>query len=464
MKTLYFDCFAGISGDMTIGALLALGVDFNALREELRKLNLDGYELSVRETTRAHLSCLKFDVTIEGKLQQPLPLDRTETQHHQHDHGHHHDHDHGHHHDHHPHDSDSHLSPQPSVLSPETAPQSSALSPDNSPHSHPHRTVTDIRAIIAASRLSPWVKTTAAKIFWRLAEAESIVHGIPPQAVHFHEVGAVDAIIDIVGACIGFEMLGIEHFVASPLNVGFGFIKCAHGKYPIPAPGTAELLKGVPYYSLDIEGEFTTPTGAAIVTTLCQQFTRSPGIVSEKIGYGAGGRDFANFPNALRLVLGQTETAVERQKTKREADLVTVIEANIDDMNPQIYGHVMDRLFANGALDVFYTPIQMKKNRPGTLLSVLCEPDRMASLSYVLFQETTTLGVRYREMHRFTLGRKLVPVETEFGTVRVKTGILDGDTIKIMPEFEDCHRLALTAGVSLSEVQAAAVIAFHKKV
>jgi uncharacterized protein (TIGR00299 family) protein len=446
MKTLYFDCFAGASGDMTIGALLHLGVDFGVLERELRKLDLGDYELSVQSVSRAQISGVKFDVTINGQLEKPAPLD---TGHHHHESTGTHSHDHSHHEPSHT-PADQHIQ---------------ATHGQVHADAHAHRTVTDIHHLIDNAGLSPWVTQQAKAIFGRLAEAEGKVHGVSPAQVHFHEVGAVDAIIDIVGACIGFEFLEIEQFVASPLQVGFGFVKCAHGRYPIPAPGTAELLKGVPIYSLDIEGEFVTPTGAAIVTTVCSQYSRIPNFTPEKIGYGAGGRDFPRFPNMLRLMVGQTEKSksvhpIAQPTARGLASSITVLETNIDDMNPQVFGHVMDLLLAQGALDVFYTPVQMKKNRPGTLLTVLCEDHLAKELTALVLRETTTLGVRSYQVDRQILDRQILTVETEFGPIRMKVAMSNGDVLKAMPEYDDCHRQALEAQVPLTVVQSAALIAF----
>ncbi|MBI4747335.1 MAG: nickel pincer cofactor biosynthesis protein LarC [Acidobacteria bacterium] len=445
MKTLYFDCFAGASGDMTIGALLHLGVDFEVLERELRKLDLGDYELSVQSVSRAQISGVKFDVTINGQLEKPAPLD---TSHHHHESTGTHSHDHSHH-------EHSHI-PADHIQATHGQVQADV---------HAHRTVADIHHLIDNAGLSTWVTQQAKAIFGRLAEAEGKVHGVSPAQVHFHEVGAVDAIIDIVGACIGFELLEIEQFVASPLQVGFGFVKCAHGRYPIPAPGTAELLKGVPIYSLDIEGEFVTPTGAAIVTTLCSHYSRIPNFTPEKIGYGAGGRDFPRFPNMLRLMVGQTEESksvhpIVHPTARALASSITVLEANIDDMNPQVFGHVMNLLLTQGALDVFYTPVQMKKNRPGTLLTVLCQDHLVKELTGLVLRETTTLGVRSYKVDRQILDRQILTVETEFGPIRMKVAMSNGKVLKAMPEYDDCHRQALEAQVPLMVVQSAALTAF----
>lgn len=292
MKTLYFDCFSGVSGDMTIGALIDLGVDFEQLKKELQKLHLNGYTLSAGKVSRALVSGTKFDVDVDSSS-HPDTVSHQENSHNHHSNSHdqHHIHTHEHSHEH-SHDRHTHHEQQHS---------------DSHDHSYHHqsRGLKQINEIIEASHLSDWVKQKSKEIFYRLAVAEGHVHAISPYEVHFHEVGAVDAIVDIVGACIGFEMLGIEHFISSPLHVGYGFVKCAHGRYPVPGPGTMELLKGVPIYSKGIEGELVTPTGAAIVTTLCSEYTRLPEFTLEAIGYGAGSRDIPDFPNMLRLVTGE---------------------------------------------------------------------------------------------------------------------------------------------------------------
>lgn len=434
MRTLYFDCFSGVSGDMTIGALIDLGVDFAALQAELEKLRLPGYRLAVEQVSRANIAGTKFHVLLEGD------------EHHHHDHAHDHAHDHGHHHHHHHHGHE----------------HSHGHSHE---HSHEQRNYSDICTLLDNSELSPWVKNTAKDIFYRLAAAEGSVHGMSPEQVHFHEVGAVDAIVDIVGACIGFELLGVELFLCSPLHVGQGFVQCAHGSFPIPAPGTVELLKGAPIYSTEIEGELVTPTGAAIVSTLCSDFVQLPEMRVERIGYGAGSKDFEGFPNVLRLLYGDiiVNEEVDTSVVAAQTETVVVIEANIDDMNPQIYGYVMDRLLTEGALDIYYTPIQMKKNRPGTLLTVLAPRSAVERVISLLFRETTTLGLRYYETKRRVLDRQTFTVETPFGDVDVKVALEGSTIINAMPEYENCAALARQADVPLAEVQAAALTVFKEQ-
>jgi uncharacterized protein (TIGR00299 family) protein len=273
--------------------------------------------------------------------------------------------------------------------------------------------------------------------------------------VHFHEVGALDAIVDVVGAAICFELLNIERFVCSPLHVGSGTVDMSHGRFPVPPPAVAELLKGVPYYSTDIKGELVTPTGAAIITTVCSEYGPMPLMKAEQTGYGAGAREYEKFPNALRMIVGETAT------TRNPEEQLLMIETNIDDASPQIIGHVMDRAFALGARDCYFTPVQMKKNRPGVLLSVLCDRDLKESLMEMLFNETTTLGVRSYEVARRALERRMVTVQTAYGPIDVKVGNLNGRVVNAMPEFDQCREAASRAGVALKEVEEAARLALR---
>lgn len=394
MRVVYFDCFAGVSGDMTIGALLDLGADLTSLSEQLSSLGLEGYEIKTRRVQRSAISATKFDVEVDQRKQ-------------------------------------------------------------------PARSLAEIRSIITASSLSYTTKSRSIAVFERLAEAEARVHGTTPSEVHFHEVGAVDSIIDTVGAMIGFELLGLERFYCSALRVGSGFIDTEHGQMPVPAPATAELLRGAPVYAGEIEGEFVTPTGAAIVATLCDEFGMLPRMNITKIGYGAGSRDPKNFPNALRLVMG--EMVEQPDTTSRPDETVVVVETNIDDMNPQVYGYVMERAFALGALDVFMIPAQMKKDRPGVLLTVLCKPADAETMIDLLLCETTTLGVRYYQANRRVLDRVIETVDTQYGAVRIKVALDGARTLHFHPEYEDCARLAIESKTSLLEVQAAANAAYRRR-
>ncbi|HEY7180851.1 MAG TPA: nickel pincer cofactor biosynthesis protein LarC [Blastocatellia bacterium] len=399
-RTLYLDCFAGASGDMLIGAMLDCGLDFESLRSELLKLGVGGYELSLKRVDRSGISAAKFDVNMTGEP---------------HSHGRHHEHEHSH-----------------------------------------HRALSEIKQIISSSNLSEQVKGRAQTIFQRIGEAESKIHHIPIESVHFHEVGAIDSIVDIVGACVAFEALKVGRIVSSPLHVGSGTFKCAHGTYPVPGPATAELLKGVPVYSKDVEGELVTPTGAAIISTLAEIYGPMPMMKIEKIGYGAGTREYPKFPNALRAVIGEME-----EDADRTPGAVTVIEANIDDLTPQVFGYLMEKALAAGALDIFYTPAQMKKNRPGVLLTLLCAPADRERMCDLIFRETTTLGVRYRNEQREILTREFVTVETEYGPIRIKVSrSKDGRVMNASPEFEDCRAAAEKNGVGLRDAQTAALTAY----
>jgi len=331
-------------------------------------------------------------------------------------------------------------------------------------HEHAHRHLSDILKIINESRLTEGVKERASHIFSLLAAAEARVHDQPIEQIHFHEVGGLDAIIDVCGAAIGFELLGIERFVSSPLRVGSGMIEMAHGRFPIPPPAVVELLKGKPIYAGDIEGEFVTPTGAAIIAAVCDSFEPLPPMQVEKTGYGAGTRDHQNFPNALRVFVGETEG-----ETSADEKLL-MIETNIDDISPQVVGYVMDRAFELGALDCYLTQTQMKKNRPGLLVSILCRPAEREKFLQMLFAETTTIGARSYEVTRRALARVTVKVETQFGPIDVKVAYQNSGSANgieaatnVMPEFEQCRQAARNAGVALREVQEAARAAYLKQ-
>ena len=385
MKTLYFDCFAGASGDMILGALIAAGVEPEAFKQQLSLLGVQGYSIDFETVDRSGISATHARV--------------------------------------------------------------------NTAHEHAHRHLSDILKIIYDSRLSDAVKDRAAKIFSRLAEAEARVHNEPLDHVHFHEVGALDAIIDVVGAAICFELLGIERFAASPLHVGSGTVDMDHGRYPVPPPAVAELLKGVAFYSTDTVGELVTPTGAAIITTVCTDYGPIPQMKLQQTGYGAGTRQYEKFPNALRVLIGEVHSAAS---TATADERLWMIETNMDDISPQILGHVMERAFDLGALDCYFTSVQMKKNRPGVLLSILCRAEERPSLSELLFSETTTLGIRSYEVERRALQRKIVAVETRYGRIDVKVAQLNGHILKAMPEYEQCRQAARDAEVPLRVVEEAA--------
>ena len=322
-------------------------------------------------------------------------------------------------------------------------------------HEHAHRHLKDILKIINSSGLNDRVKDQAGRIFSNLATAEGRVHNQPVEQIHFHEVGALDAIIDVCGAAIGFDLLGIERFISSPLRVGFGMAQMAHGRFPIPPPAVAELLKGKPVYAGDIEGEFVTPTGAAIITTVCERFENLPPMKIQSGGYGAGTRNTEGFPNVLRMLVGDSESSDIQDET------LLMIETNIDDMSPQVFGHVMDRAFELGALDCYLTNTQMKKNRPGVLLSILCRPNEREKFLEMLFAETTTIGARSYEVTRRALARETIRVQTQFGPIDVKVARGNNGAVNVMPEFEQCRHAASTANVPLRKVQEAACEAYR---
>lgn len=426
MTLLYFDCSSGAAGDMILGALLDAGLPFDDLRSALGTLAISADDIWIERVTRAGVSATKFHVRGE----EP-PLD------HAHAHGHPHNHDHGHAH--------GHARALSGTLA--TPPHEIAE------HSHGgHRTLTEIVELIEGSALSAPGKERAQALFHRLAEAEAAIHDTSIDAVHLHEVGALDSIIDIVGTVYALEALGVERVVASPLNVGGGTVRSAHGLLPVPAPATARLLAGAPIYSGTQRVELVTPTGALLVTAFADGFGAIPAMRLRQVGYGAGSRDFSDTPNVLRVLIGDSEHP--------QAHTVVVIEAEIDDMNPQIFGMLMDRLLAEGALDVFYTAIQMKKNRPGTLLTIVASPGSRERLTSTVFRETTTIGVRYREMARECLDRDIVSVDTPFGPVRIKVSRRNGEVLNASPEFDDCIRIAASAGQPVKDVQAAAMKAY----
>lgn len=387
MKVAYFDCFAGISGDMTLGALLDLGVEQEQLLAELSKLKGIKFDLRVQKIAKKGIEAMDVHV----------------------------------------------------------------LTGDE----HHHRHLDDIREIILSSGLSEDVKEKAFMVFQRLAEAEATVHGTTPEKVHFHEVGAVDAIVDIVGACIGMDLLGLELVIASPMPMSRGFVEAAHGKIPLPAPATVELLKGVPVYPTDVEGELVTPTGAAIIRTLASDFGLMPPMIIESVGYGAGKSDF-EFPNVLRVFVGETISDTRCDHVEK----VSIIETNIDDMNPELFDSVSERLFQAGALDVFMTPVFMKKNRPATLLSVMCPTELADDIASIILTETTTFGLRVSESERRCLDREWKTVSTRFGDIRIKVGLMGGVPVKASPEYEDCRRAAETHAVPIRQVYEEAVVKY----
>jgi len=412
---LYLDLFSGISGDMFLGALIDLGVNARRLEEELRKLRLDGYRLAVSRGRKSGIAGVKFQVHV---------------------------------------------------------------APGREHHGeHAERTFADIRQLITRSRLSPWVKRRAVAVFRRIAAAEGRIHGLPPARVHFHEIGAVDSIVDIVGACIGLELLGKPRVWAAPVVEGTGWIRCAHGRFPVPAPATLAILgeRGIGITQCDEPHEMVTPTGAALLAEFVESFGPMRDLVAQKVGFGLGSRDHHTRPNVLRAVLGSAGTArgpsartsgrsptpARPAEPDWETDTVAVLETNLDDVTAEVLGQFVETALAAGALDVFHTPIQMKKNRPGVLLTVLCaeaEADRFAEL---ILRQTTAFGVRQTVAQRRKLRREIVQVKTRFGRLPVKLGRLNGRVVQTKPEFEACRQAAGKAGVPPARVVEAALRAIR---
>lgn len=379
MRLLYFDCFSGVSGDMTLGALLSLGLPGEHLLGELKKLALENYSVEIFSGTRSGIAATGVEVRVGGRRDQ-------------------------------------------------------------------HRHFADIRGLIQESALEPRVKEISLEIFRRLAEAEAKVHDKSVDEVHFHEVGAVDSIVDIVGTAVGVAFFGPEKILSSELPMGRGFVNCQHGRLPLPAPATVEVLKGYPVKNVEVEGELVTPTGASIVAALSSGVCPWPGGTVRAVGYGLGRNEFPDRPNLLRLLLCDVPGDYE-------TDRAAVVEANIDDMNPEFYGYLMERLFGEGALDVSLSHLLMKKGRPGILLRVIAEEKDAERLGEVILKETTTLGVRSYAVSRKKLPRSIAEVETKYGRIRVK---ISGDR-RFQPEYDDCRRIALEQGVPIQEVYLEAV-------
>jgi len=453
MRIAYLDCFSGMSGDMFLGALVDAGVPARLLEETVAALDI-GARLEVSRVNRSGISATKVDVYVHGEKELPREVYWEQQAHgHSHEHQHRHGHGHGHNQEHvelREHNYGRTESSQ------RAGPALSAVEGAPAPHEH-GRGLKEIREIIGKAGISEGAKSTVIAIFEALGAAEAKVHNIDIEKVHFHEVGAVDAMVDIVCASVGAEALGVDEIVCSPLNVGGGTVKCAHGTFPVPAPATVELLKNAPVYSSGIQAELVTPTGAAIVKTLASRFEPFPEMKIEKTGYGAGTRDFPRHANVVRLTIGEAQPELAA-KTPQET--VTVLQANLDDLNPQVFGYVMDRLLEEGALDAFGAPVQMKKNRPGMLLTVLCRPEDASKLTELIFTETTTLGVRRREENRQALARKWTTVATRWGDVRLKVASLNGTVTNYAPEYEDCRRIAMEHHVPLKSVMQEAVQAY----
>ena len=439
MRIAYLDCFSGISGDMFLGALVDAGLSPAVLEKTVAALGV-GAKIEISKVMRSGISASKVDVWVDGE--KDMPREEYWAKHdatHPHSHAHPHDHEHSH--------AQGHSQ------------QQGESAAHRHEHSHVHRGLSEIRTIITKASISESAKATAIRIFEALGAAEAKIHNVSIESIHFHEVGAVDAIVDIVCAAVGSEALGVDEIVCSPLNVGGGTVQCAHGTFPVPAPATIELLKDAPVYSSGIQAELVTPTGAAIVRTLAKHFGAFPEMKVEKSAYGAGSRDLPGRPNVLRLVVGQmAATTAGRPNT----ETICVLEANLDDLNPQVFGYVMDQLLEQGALDVFGVPVQMKKSRPGTLLTVLCKPEHADKLMQILFSETTTLGVRCREESRQVLARRWENVRTQWGEVRIKIASMNGTVTNFAPEYEDCRQIAAEQHVPLKTVMQEATRAYSK--
>ena len=428
MKTLYLDIFSGISGDMFLGAMVDLGVDFDALEAELKKLKLEGYTLSANRRQKCAIDGVKFDVHL---------ADGGEGDHshsHSHDHSHEHSHSHDHEHSHeHSHGSD-----------------------DGHGHS---RNFAQISEMIHKSTLSDWVKQKSVAVFQRVANAEGKIHGMPPFEVHFHEVGAVDSIVDIVGGCIALELLGKPRVRSGPVIEGTGFIMCAHGRFPIPAPATLNILaeRGVAITQCEEPNELITPTGAALVAEFAEDFGPMQNLTPEKVAFGLGTRDCETRPNVLRAVLGKETTSTGGNDW--ETDTISVLETNLDDISSEVLGDFVERALNAGALDVVHTPIQMKKNRPGVQLSVLCAEGDADKFSEMILRESSAFGVRRTLTERRKLQRETKTVSTPHGEVTVKLGLLNGEIVQVAPEYESCRAIAAQADVPLKAVYDAAVSA-----
>ena len=429
MRIGYLECFAGISGDMLLGALVDAGVSRMLLDDTAKVLGI-GAVLRFTTVDRSGITATKIDVldAASGEI-----AEHTHAHEPKHEHSHDHEHEHGHDHKHEHKDQ----------------------------HEHPHvhgRSWKQIQELISQTPLAEDVRALALRAFELLAQAEAKIHNVPVETVHFHEVGSVDTITDIVCGAAGLCSLGVDAWYASAVNVGGGFVHCAHGMFPVPAPATAELLKGIPTYSAGIQKELTTPTGAALLKALGCEFGEVPVLTADVIGYGAGTRNPEGFPNVLRLNIGQS--AAKKAPTNER---VLVLACAVDDMTPQVIAHVMERALEDGALDVMCAPVVMKKGRMGSLLTVLCRPERREALEELLLRETTTLGIRVREEDRVILQRRFIEVETTFGSIRVKIGSRNGEDLNLMPEYEDCVHAARQHDVPLKQVIQAVLVAVADK-
>jgi pyridinium-3,5-bisthiocarboxylic acid mononucleotide nickel chelatase len=425
MRIGYLECFAGISGDMLLGALVDAGAPLELLHRTAASLGL-GAELRVSKVNRSGIQGTKIDVMVGDEVHESAA---------------------------------------------ETGPLEHPYHPDPQDHDRAHqqglahehgRTLPQIRALLSTAKLTQQAHELSLRAFSLLARAEGRIHGIPWEHVHFHEVGGVDAIVDITCCAAAADALGVEAWYCSPVNVGGGFVNCAHGRFPVPAPATAELLKEAPVYSAHVQMELATPTGAALLRALGCRFEALPVMRAQSVGYGAGTRDLERFPNVVRFSLGETASEVQAVPQPNQ-DKVTVLECAVDDLNPQILAYTAQLLMERGALDVMSTPVTMKKGRLGTLLTVLCKAADAGQLQHLIFRETTTLGIRVREENRVVLAREIIPVATEFGLIRVKAGSFDQEEWNAAPEYEDCRRAAAAYDVPVKTVMQAAIAAWRTR-
>jgi uncharacterized protein (TIGR00299 family) protein len=425
MRIGYLECFAGISGDMLMAALVDAGASIDLLQRTAASLGL-GVELQVTRVSRSGIQSTKIDVMVDGRLHEPVqPSGPVE-----HEHNHHHDHKHEHSTHHHDYG-----------------------------HEHGHgRSLPEIRSLLMHASLTARARDLSLRAFGLLAEAEGRIHGVPAETVHFHEVGGIDAIVDIACSAAAADALDLDAWYCGPVNVGSGFVNCAHGRFPVPAPATAELLKNLPTYSAHVQAELVTPTGAALLRALDCRFESTPVMRTQAIGYGAGTRNPERFPNVLRVSVGEIVQAAQWIGEK-----VTVLECAVDDLSPQVLAHTAQLALERGALDVMSAPVTMKKGRLGTLLTVLCKPSDADHLEQLMFRETTTLGIRVREENRVVLAREITPVQTDFGVIHIKTGTWQGEEWNAAPEFEDCRRAAAAFNVPLKTVMQAALAAWRTR-
>ena len=463
MRIAYLDCFAGIAGDMFLGALIQAGVPASVLEEATAALNL-GASLRIETVDRSGISSIKVHVLENGQLAEGKTGAYT------HEHGHTHEYDGAQHQQDHVHSHQPLTQHLHKTGQPHTHPHEHTHEPETA-HTHPHthgRSLTEIRKLITAAPLHESVRTLSIEAFELLGRSEAKIHNVPVDDIHFHEVGAVDAIVDIVASCAGIHHLQIGKWYASAVNVGGGMVDCAHGTFPVPAPATADLLRGIPTYSAHIQKELVTPTGAALLRALEPTFGAQPPMSTEAIGYGAGTRNPEGFPNVLRISVGEaTDTALSSAANSaihpHHSEAVTVLETALDDASPQVLAYVAEQALAAGALDVMLTPVIMKKGRPGTLITLLCNPDQSVTFEQLLLRETGTLGVRIRQDRRTCLARIHQTVSTPYGDLRIKIGTDNGEERVIAPEFEDCRAAATQHKIPLKLVQQAALAAFQSK-